>query len=170
MTFASPPSKNGCRKTSPSQRIRGLATEDDPSLGQQGLFYYYHTMAKGLAAANIDTLRTKDGKQIDWRNKLSNAILSTQAPDGSWGEQKLPLVGKRPRAGHGLCCAESRADLFTPFPSNDPQHPPSKPEVAILDTLKRCYRLCSSSALLQGCACLTHSLTACLPIVKSLMW
>ena len=62
----------------------GLATKDDPSLGQQGLFYYYHTMAKGLAAANIDTLRTKDGKQIDWRNKLSNAILSTQAPDGSW--------------------------------------------------------------------------------------
>ena len=62
----------------------GLATEDDPSLGQQGLFYYYHTMAKGLAAANIDALRTKDGKQIDWRNELSNAILSTQAPDGSW--------------------------------------------------------------------------------------
>ena len=62
----------------------GLATKDDPSLGQQGLFYYYHTMAKGLAAANVDKLTAKDGKQIDWRNELSNAILSTQAPDGSW--------------------------------------------------------------------------------------
>ncbi len=62
----------------------GLATEEDPSLGQQGLFYYYHTMAKGLAAANIDQLVTDDGKQIDWRNELSNALLSTQAPDGSW--------------------------------------------------------------------------------------
>ena len=27
------------------------------------------------------------------------------------GEQKLPLVGKRPRAGHGLCSADSGADL-----------------------------------------------------------
>ena len=62
----------------------GLATKEDPSLGQQGLFYYYHTMAKGLAAANVDTLSAKDGKQIDWRNELSNALLSTQAPDGSW--------------------------------------------------------------------------------------
>ncbi|MCP5535947.1 MAG: terpene cyclase/mutase family protein [Akkermansiaceae bacterium] len=62
----------------------GLATKEDPSLGQQGLFYYYHTMAKGLAAANVDKLTTKDGKEIDWRNELSNALLSTQAPDGSW--------------------------------------------------------------------------------------
>ena len=62
----------------------GLATKDDPTLGQQGLYYYYHTMAKGLAAANVDKLTAKDGKQIDWRNELSNAILSTQAPDGSW--------------------------------------------------------------------------------------
>ena len=62
----------------------GLATEEDPSLGQQGLFYYYHTMAKGLAAANIDQLTTDKGKQIDWRNELANALLSTQATDGSW--------------------------------------------------------------------------------------
>lgn len=65
----------------------GLATEQDPSLGQQGLFYYYHTMAKGLAAANIDQLVTEEGKEIDWRNELSNALLSTQSPDGSWVNQ-----------------------------------------------------------------------------------
>ncbi|MGB2402810.1 MAG: prenyltransferase/squalene oxidase repeat-containing protein [Akkermansiaceae bacterium] len=62
----------------------GLATEEDPSLGQQGLFYYYHAMAKGLAAANIDKLTKSDGDQVDWRNELSNALLSTQSPDGSW--------------------------------------------------------------------------------------
>lgn len=62
----------------------GLASKDNPNLGQQGLFYYYHAMAKGLAAANIDRLKLKDGKEVDWRNKLSNAILSTQSPDGSW--------------------------------------------------------------------------------------
>jgi len=62
----------------------GLATKEDPSLGQQGLFYYYQTMAKGLAAANVDKLISKNGKKIDWRNELSNALLSTQASDGSW--------------------------------------------------------------------------------------
>lgn len=62
----------------------GLATKEDPSLGQQGLYYYYNVMAKGLAAANVDKLTMKDGKQVDWRNELSNAILSNQAPDGSW--------------------------------------------------------------------------------------
>ena len=62
----------------------GLATEEDSSLGQQGLFYYYHAMAKGLAAANIDKLTLKDGNPVDWRNELSNALLSTQSPDGSW--------------------------------------------------------------------------------------
>lgn len=65
----------------------GLATAEDPSLGQQGLFYYYHAMAKALAAANIDKLTMKDGKQVDWREELSNALLSAQAPDGSWVNQ-----------------------------------------------------------------------------------
>ena len=62
----------------------GLANKENPKLGQQGLFYYYHAMAKGLSAANIDKLTLKNGKKVDWRNELSNAVLSTQAPDGSW--------------------------------------------------------------------------------------
>ena len=62
----------------------GLATKENSALGQQGLYYYYHVMAKGLAAANVDKLQMKGGKEVDWRNELSNAILSTQAPDGSW--------------------------------------------------------------------------------------
>ena len=62
----------------------GLATKENPNLGQQGLFYYYHTMAKGLAAANVDMLSSKGGREIDWRNELSNALLSTQASNGSW--------------------------------------------------------------------------------------
>ncbi len=62
----------------------GLATKEDPALGQQGLFYYYHVMAKGLAAANIDKLTLKDGKKVDWRNDLAGKILTDQREDGSW--------------------------------------------------------------------------------------
>ena len=62
----------------------GLGTKDDPSLGQQGLFYYYQAMAKGLSAANIDMLTLEDGTKIDWRKDLGRTLLSKQREDGSW--------------------------------------------------------------------------------------
>jgi squalene-hopene/tetraprenyl-beta-curcumene cyclase len=65
----------------------GLATKEDPALGQQGLYYYYHVMAKGLAAANIDQLTLKDGKKVDWRNDLAKKILTNQREDGSWANK-----------------------------------------------------------------------------------
>lgn len=58
--------------------------EENPGVGQQGLYYYYNVMAKALTAANIDTLTTKDGKKIDWRKALAERILSKQREDGSW--------------------------------------------------------------------------------------
>jgi len=58
--------------------------EENPGLGQQGLYYYYQVMAKALTAAGIDTLTTKDGKKHDWRKDLSSKILTAQNPDGSW--------------------------------------------------------------------------------------
>ena len=62
----------------------GLATSEDPELGQQGLYYYYHAMAKALAAADIETLTSKDGKTINWRDALSTELLGKQREDGSW--------------------------------------------------------------------------------------
>lgn len=58
--------------------------DENPGMGQQGLYYYYHTMAKALAAANIKTLVTEDGSKIDWRRDLSVKLVSSQREDGSW--------------------------------------------------------------------------------------
>lgn len=58
--------------------------EENPNMGDQGLYYYFHTMAKGLAAANVDKLPLTDGKTADWRNELANKVLKTQREDGSW--------------------------------------------------------------------------------------
>jgi squalene-hopene/tetraprenyl-beta-curcumene cyclase len=41
-------------------------------------------MAKALAAANIDKLKLKDGREADWRPDLGNQLLSKQREDGSW--------------------------------------------------------------------------------------
>jgi squalene-hopene/tetraprenyl-beta-curcumene cyclase len=62
----------------------GLATKEDPMLGQQGLYYYYHAMAKALSAANIDKLPIKGNKKADWRKDIAKVVLTNQREDGSW--------------------------------------------------------------------------------------
>jgi squalene-hopene/tetraprenyl-beta-curcumene cyclase len=58
--------------------------DENPGLGAEGLYYYYHTMAKALAIADVDFLKTKDGKVIDWRSDLAQKLLNLQKGDGSW--------------------------------------------------------------------------------------
>jgi squalene-hopene/tetraprenyl-beta-curcumene cyclase len=58
--------------------------EENPGLGAQGRYYYFHTMAKALAITDVDYLKTKDGKVIDWRADLAGKLLSLQQGDGSW--------------------------------------------------------------------------------------
>ena len=63
---------------------RNYTVEENPGLGDQGLFYYYQTMAKALTAANVDKLKLEDGRQADWRGELANRLLASQREDGSW--------------------------------------------------------------------------------------
>jgi squalene-hopene/tetraprenyl-beta-curcumene cyclase len=58
--------------------------DENPGLGAQGKFYYFHTMAKALNAANIDFLELPNGKTIDWRQQLAEKLLNIQKGDGSW--------------------------------------------------------------------------------------
>ena len=58
--------------------------EENPGLGAQGLYYYYHTMSKALAIAQVDLIQTKDGKTIDWRADITGKLLNLQKGDGSW--------------------------------------------------------------------------------------
>jgi len=61
-----------------------FSLKENPGLGQQGLYYYYHAMAKALTAAGIDKIKTKDGKEVDWRKELATLIITAQREDGSW--------------------------------------------------------------------------------------
>lgn len=58
--------------------------DENPGLGASGLYYYFHTMSKALSTADIDFIKTKDGKVIDWRADLTSKLLSLQKGDGSW--------------------------------------------------------------------------------------
>jgi squalene-hopene/tetraprenyl-beta-curcumene cyclase len=58
--------------------------EENPGMGPQGLYYYYSLMAKALTFAGVDTLETKDGRKINWREELALKLINLQKADGSW--------------------------------------------------------------------------------------
>jgi squalene-hopene/tetraprenyl-beta-curcumene cyclase len=63
---------------------KNYTVDENPGLGPQGLFYYYHTMAKALKAWDDPVLADEKGVRHDWRSDLTEKLLSLQKPDGSW--------------------------------------------------------------------------------------
>ena len=63
---------------------RNYSLDENPGLGQQGLYYYYQTFAKALALLGKPTLIDASGKAHDWRAELTAALAKRQGEDGSW--------------------------------------------------------------------------------------
>ena len=57
---------------------------ENPGMGPQGYYYYVHLMTKGLTAAGVDELSTKDGTRVNWRRDVALRLMNLQKPDGSW--------------------------------------------------------------------------------------
>jgi len=51
---------------------------------QQGLYYYYHTMAKCLDTLGVEEVVDAQGVKHDWRADITAALAKRQRPDGSW--------------------------------------------------------------------------------------
>lgn len=63
---------------------KNYTLEENPGMDAQGLFYYYHTMAKALAITGTKKLVDPSGKKIDWKESLALELMSRQKTDGSW--------------------------------------------------------------------------------------
>jgi squalene-hopene/tetraprenyl-beta-curcumene cyclase len=57
---------------------------DNPGLGKQGLYYYYHTFAKTLSVLEMDELTDATGTSHNWRSELVARLAQQQKPNGSW--------------------------------------------------------------------------------------
>lgn len=57
---------------------------ENPGMGADGLFYYYHTFAKALDAVGDDQFTDAAGESHDWRRELAERLFELQKEDGSW--------------------------------------------------------------------------------------
>ena len=55
------------------------SVDENPGMGNQGLYYFYDIMARALTAAEV-----RQVGEHDWRRELSAKVISLQRPDGSW--------------------------------------------------------------------------------------
>ncbi len=60
------------------------SVEENPGLGQQGLYYYYQAFAKSMATLGSATFTDAKGQEHDWRAELVGALAKRQNADGSW--------------------------------------------------------------------------------------
>lgn len=63
---------------------RNFSLDENPGMGAQGLFYYYHTMGKALNLYGVDELTLENGKKVNWRKELVLKLLNLQDGAGFW--------------------------------------------------------------------------------------
>ncbi|HVS35642.1 MAG TPA: prenyltransferase/squalene oxidase repeat-containing protein [Gemmataceae bacterium] len=68
--------------------------DENPGLKQAGLFYYFHTFGKAMAALGDDTFEDAKGVKHDWRQELFQALKSRQGEDGGWINQGDRMFGE----------------------------------------------------------------------------
>ena len=58
--------------------------EENPGMGQKGLYYYYHTFGKAMTAWGEDRFADAKGVKHAWRADITAALAKRQRADGSW--------------------------------------------------------------------------------------
>jgi squalene-hopene/tetraprenyl-beta-curcumene cyclase len=59
-------------------------TANGPAEAKSGIYYYYHTFARGLSVYGEPVITDKKGVKHDWRVELINKLAATQNADGSF--------------------------------------------------------------------------------------
>lgn len=75
----------------------------NPGMGQQGLYYYYHTFAKALEAMDVETIEASGGATHNWRADFVNTLAEKQREDGSWVNDNERWLESDPNLVTGYC-------------------------------------------------------------------
>jgi len=63
---------------------RHFTFEENPGMGQQGLYYYYHALSRALRVGQQVTIEDEARRVHNWREELIDALAARQREDGSW--------------------------------------------------------------------------------------
>ena len=75
---------------------RHYTLTENPGQGQAGLFYYYHTFAKAMAALGEDVFEDAKGVKHPWRKELFEELKKRQKPDGTWANDNRAFLENTP--------------------------------------------------------------------------
>lgn len=69
----------------------GFQDSSDPTAPYQGLFYYFHSMARALAVFETEVIVDGEGVEHRWQGELAGRLLAMQSRlDGSWINVNAP--------------------------------------------------------------------------------
>ena len=68
--------------------------DENPGMGEQGLYYYYHTFAKALDTIGDEQVVDADGKSHDWRAELAAAVGVARKKTTAAGSTPTPAGSK----------------------------------------------------------------------------
>lgn len=63
---------------------RHYSVQENPGLGQQGVYYYFQVFSKSLATLDMDYALDDQGKSHDWRKELAEHLFALQQENGGW--------------------------------------------------------------------------------------
>ena len=63
---------------------RTTVLAENPGMKDAGLYYYYHTFAKSLAALDVDAITDQHGHEHSWQVELLDTLSAQQLSNGSW--------------------------------------------------------------------------------------
>lgn len=95
---------------------KNYTMNENPGLGQRGLYYYYHTLSKTLDLLGGDVFTDADGNPHHWKAELIETLADAQRPDGSWANENRMWMETDPAlvTGYALIvlsyCGEKKSD------------------------------------------------------------
>jgi len=64
--------------------LKHWSLEENPGMGQQGVYYFYNVLSKCMAAMGQDVITLENGQKVNWRTEVVKKLINLQqiAPDG----------------------------------------------------------------------------------------
>lgn len=65
---------------------RHWSLDENPGMGQEGLFFFYHVLTRALTTAHRELIPLSDGTVLNWREELAKKLISLQKIDPATGQ------------------------------------------------------------------------------------